>query len=96
LTVSNYTISGLSWYWPIVSGSLNDYASGQNLTAIGGPGFMADRFGNANGALLRTSASSYWQAPDGVYFSGDFSVTGWVILRQSTWTDLRKISIKHS
>jgi hypothetical protein len=55
---------------------------------------MADRFGNANGAMVRTSLSSYWQAPDGVYFSGDFTVTSWIILRQSTWTDLRKFIIE--
>jgi hypothetical protein len=52
--------------------------SGQNLVAIGSPGYMNDRLGNANGALIRTSTSSYWQAPPNVYFSGDFTVTGWV------------------
>jgi hypothetical protein len=89
LTVSNYALSSLIWYWPIISSSLNDYVSAQNLVAYGSPSFMADRFGNSNGALKRTTTSSYWMAPAGVYFSGDFTITGWVYLASSVATEMR-------
>jgi hypothetical protein len=90
LRVTNLNlIIGLAWYWPILSLSLGEMVSGQDMVAYGSPGFMNDRFGNANGAAVRTSSSSYWQAPTNVYFSGaDFTITGWIYLAATAATEL--------
>jgi hypothetical protein len=72
-------VSGLVFYWPILSSTTNDLVSGMNLTAQGTTSFMTDRFGNANGALYRTGLN-YWTMPNGVYFYGDFTISGWVYL----------------
>jgi hypothetical protein len=82
----NEEVSGLAHYWPIVAGSMSDVVSGQNLTSVGSPGFMTDRFGKPNGALFNNSQTSYWQAPAGVYFFGDFSQTGWMYLSTNDQT----------
>jgi hypothetical protein len=72
--------TGLNWYWPIVNSTMQDVVSGQDLTPVGSPGFMTDRFGQSNGALLSSSNLSYWQAPPGMYFSGDFTQIGWLYI----------------
>jgi hypothetical protein len=71
--------SGLSLYYPL-NGNAND-ASGNNLngTLFGGTSVVADRFGNANGAIRLNGTNAYIDVPDGNYFSGgDFTVSCWV------------------
>jgi hypothetical protein len=47
-------------------------------TSRGSPQFTADRFGNANDAILVNSSTSWWRLPDGVYLYGDYTITAWV------------------
>ncbi len=70
--------NGLINYWPVVNGSMIDTAGGVS-TSSSSPTFIADWFGNANGAILVNNATNHWTLPSGVYLVGEFSVTGWVI-----------------
>jgi hypothetical protein len=83
-------IIGMAYYWPIISGSLNEYIASQNLVAVGSPSFVNSRSGTTNGAIKRTAVTSYWQAPAGVYFSGDFTITGWIYITSATKATFRK------
>jgi hypothetical protein len=64
-------------YWPM--SNLTDLISGANL--FGGSNFMftSDRFGAQNAAIYFNKG--YLQVPEGVYFSGDFTVTTWINLK---------------
>lgn len=70
--------SGLILHYTM-NGNAND-ASGNNLngTMFGGVTAVADRFGNAGNALQFNGSNGYIDVPDGVYFSGDFTVSCWV------------------
>jgi hypothetical protein len=82
-------LNGLVNYWPItVPFNAKDVVGGANLSPLNGAGYAPDRFGQANGAIRANSqtASLYWQAPTGSYFSSDFSVSFWVYKRTcNTW-----------
>jgi len=71
--------SGLVLHYPL-NGNAND-VSGNNLNGavLGGTTNIADRFGNANGAIQLNGTTGYIDAPDAVYFTGgDFTVSCWV------------------
>ena len=53
-----------------------DYVTGQSLVASRNAGYMADRFGNANQALLLIDG--YVTIPTQAAFNGDFSILLWV------------------
>ena len=53
-----------------------DYVTGQSLVATLNAGYMADRYGNANQALLLSNG--YVTIPTQTAFNGDFSVSLWV------------------
>ena len=69
--------NGLVNYWPIKN-DLKDYVGGADLVpGINGTnGFAADRFNIMNQAIY--VSNSYYQLPKGIYFSGVFSIMGWV------------------
>lgn len=71
--------SGLVLYYPL-NGNATD-GSGNNLngTLVGGVTTVADRFGNANGAIRLNGTNAYIDAPDAAYFTGgDFTVSCWI------------------
>ncbi|CAF1078983.1 unnamed protein product [Brachionus calyciflorus] len=65
-------------YWPITDSSLKDVSNAQNLYEQTKFGFISDRFGNSNSAFRLSNGSV--RAPAGIYFSGNFSITGWARL----------------
>ncbi len=44
---------------------------------------QTDRFGNPNSGL--SLSKGYIQVPNGIYFNGPFSITGWVYLISARW-----------
>ncbi len=70
-------MGGLVNYWPVVSAEARDHVTGLSLTSNSAK-YAPDRFGNANGSM-RLDGTNYFQAPSGVYFSGDFSISAWII-----------------
>ena len=69
---------GLINYWPF-NGNYDDVIGGANL--FGGQSFSLSA--NRNGMIssaLELQSNGYLQAPTGVYFNGDFSVTFWFYL----------------
>lgn len=71
--------SGLVLYYPM-NGNANDASgNGLNGTMFGGITTVADRFGNAGGAMQFNGSNAYIDAPDANYFTGsDFTVSCWV------------------
>ena len=70
--------AGLILYYPL-NGNATD-ASGNNVngTLMGGTSAVADRFGNATGAIQLNGTNGYIDVPDGVYFNGGpFTVSCW-------------------
>jgi hypothetical protein len=85
LTVWSAFLPGLVNYWPITKGLLIDVIAGKDLAMVGGTFTVRDRFGTANGAMASFEPlEEYWEAPAGVYFSGDFSITAWVKLTSAS------------
>ncbi len=70
--------AGLVNYWFVKSGVMADLVGLVNTTSGGSPQFTADRFGNANDALVANSSTSGWNLANGVYLSGDFTITAWI------------------
>jgi len=63
---------------------VKDYITLQSLT-FGGSGtssFVPDRLNNPNGALYLNNA--FYSVPSGVYFSGPFTVMGWLYIIEFT------------
>jgi hypothetical protein len=69
--------TGLINYWPVKSGVMTDLVGSVSATSSS-PQFTADRFGNANDAILVTSNDNAWLLPNGVYLSGSYTLTAWV------------------
>jgi len=70
--------NGLIHYWPI-NNDLKDYVATAHLTpavSAGKTGFAPNRLGVANGAIFVNG--SHYSLPEGIYFSGPFTVMGWV------------------
>jgi hypothetical protein len=95
--VKNYTFSAcliicpIEWqcsvklinYWPM--SNLSDLVGGANLFGGGNYSFVSDRFGSPNSAIYFNKG--YLQVPEGVYFSGDFTVTAWIFLKSyQSWS----------
>jgi hypothetical protein len=59
--------------------SLNDVVGGANLFGGSYNSYAPDRFNTPNSAIYFNQG--YLQAPEGVYFSGDFTVTAWIHLK---------------
>jgi len=59
--------------------NLSDVVGGANLFGGSSYSFTTDRFGTPNSAIYFNQG--YLQAPSGVYFSGDFTVTAWIHLK---------------
>jgi len=70
-------IGSLINYWPM--NNLTDVISGANLFGGSSYSFVPDRFCSLNSAIYFNHG--YLQVPAGVYFSGDFTVTGWIYLK---------------
>jgi hypothetical protein len=64
-------------YWPM--SNLTDLISGANLFRGSNYSFTSDRFNSPNSAIYLNQG--YLQVPEGVYFSGDFTVTAWIYLK---------------
>lgn len=45
------------------------------------PTFSTDQFGNSASALRISDVTNYWTAPNGSYFSSQFTVTVWIKTR---------------
>jgi len=59
--------------------NLCDVVNGANLFGGSSYSFVPDRFGSPNSAIYFNQG--YLQVPEGVYFSGDFTVTTWIYLK---------------
>jgi hypothetical protein len=78
-TTAPTTTSCLGHYWPIANRTVIDTITGQLATSKGSPKFVADRNGQANGAIwVNGSLATAWQLPAGIYIQGDTTVTMWV------------------
>jgi hypothetical protein len=64
-------------YWPM--SNLSDVVGGANLYGGSNYSFASDRFGSPNSAIYFNKG--YLQVPEGVYFSGDFTVSVWIYLK---------------
>ncbi len=73
-------MNGLVNYWPVKNGQMADLIGLVKTTSAGSSRFTPDWFGNANDAILVNSDTSYWTFPGGVYFYGDYTITGSRIL----------------
>lgn len=71
------TDSSLISYWPILEQSTIELISGQELSSPS-PTYGVDQFGSSKGSIMTTNSTTYWQAPSGIYFSGDFTAMGWI------------------
>ena len=65
-------------YWPF-NGELIDVVRGKNMIIRKSASFSEDKNGKISSALDLNVG--YVQAPEGVYFEGDFTITVWVFLR---------------
>ena len=75
---SNYlNVSGLVNYWTFCS-SLNDVIGQATLFGANNATLVSDRFGQPSSAL--NLQFGFVQAPTGVYFTGDCTVTAWVFI----------------
>jgi hypothetical protein len=70
--------AGLIGYWPF-DGNAND-ASGNAVDTWerNGPTYVTDRFGKSGGAVKLDGVDDYIQVDTGVFFTGDFTFSGWV------------------
>ena len=59
--------------------NLSDVAGGANLFGGANYSFVPDRRCSAKSAIYLNRG--YLQVPEGVYFSGDFTVTAWIYLK---------------
>jgi hypothetical protein len=67
--------------------NLSDVIGGSNFYGGTSYSFVPDRFGIPNSAIYFNSG--YLQVPDGVYFTGDFTFTGWIYLKSyQSWSRL--------
>jgi hypothetical protein len=64
-------------YWPM--SNLSDVVGGSDLFGGSSYSFVSDRFCTQNSAIYFNKG--YLQVPEGVYFSGDFTVTAWINLK---------------
>lgn len=77
MNVFNNSDTSLTSYWPILEQSPTDFISGQDLSSTS-PTYGVDQYGSSGGSIMTTNSTNYWQAPPAVYFSGDFTVLGWI------------------
>lgn len=70
--------AGIVAYYPF-TGNANDASGNGHDGIVFGATLTADRFGNPNSAYY-FGGTDYIACPPGVYFSGDFTVSGWVHL----------------
>jgi hypothetical protein len=61
--------------------NLSDVVGGANLFGGSNYSFVPDRFCSQNSAIYLNKG--YLQVPEGVYFSGDFTFTGWIYLKSN-------------
>lgn len=71
-------------YWPIENETAYDVMSGSDLFSQT-PTFSADQLGRSNSALRISNITNYWTAPNGSYFSNQFSITAWVKVHSITY-----------
>jgi hypothetical protein len=64
--------------------SLSDVIGRASLFKGSNYSFASDRFGTPNSAIY--FRNGYLQVPEGVYFSGDFTVTVWIYLKSYQWS----------
>ncbi len=86
--VSSLT-TGLILHYPFNANANDASGNGLNGTMIGGVTAVNDRFGNPGGALQFNGTNGYVDAPDGVYFNGDFTVSCWV--KVNTYTSWSRV-----
>ena len=68
-------------YWPF-DGNRVDIVTGKYLTMGQSAFFSNDHNQNENTALDLNNG--YVQAPEGIYFNGDFTISAWVMLKKDT------------
>lgn len=73
----NNSDTSLTSYWPIFDGIPIDLKTGVNLTSQN-PTYGVDQYGSSGGTIKTTNSTTYWTAPSGIYFWGDFTFMGWV------------------
>ena len=64
-------------YWPM--SGMCDLVGGATLYGGQSYSLVADRFNNPNSAIYFNNG--YLQAPPGIYFAGDFTITAWIYLK---------------
>ena len=74
---------GLVAYYPF-NGNANDESGNENDGTVNGATLTLDRFGAPNSAY-DFDGTGFIDCPDGTYFSGDFTVSGWVNLREYSY-----------
>jgi hypothetical protein len=81
----------LTTHWAF-NGNTRDSIGNKDLTAQPNVTLVADRFGTANSAVYCNN--SYLTVPPGIYFSGDFTICGWVkVIQIVAWTRLLDFGI---
>ena len=79
--------NGLVAYYPF-NGNANDGSGNDNDGTVNGATLTSDRNGNNNSAYT-FDGSSYIELPDGIYFDGPFTISGWVkISEHCNWCRL--------
>ena len=78
---------GLVAYYPF-NGNANDESENNNNGTVNGVALSVDRNGRASSAY-EFDGSSYIELPDGIYFDGPFTISGWVkISEHCNWCRL--------
>jgi hypothetical protein len=67
----------LSFYWPFVNNSSHDIVSGMHLNSAVFL-FVTDRHNLSKSAIRVNVSDGFFKAPSAVYFTGDFTITGWL------------------
>lgn len=72
-----FNTNGLVNYWPI-NNDIKDYVGNTgSLRPVGNVHLASDRFNLSNSSIFVNNG--YCIAPNGTYFSGDFTIIGWVM-----------------
>ena len=84
---------GLVGYWPLDEGTgttaYDASGNGNNGTLTNGPLWQSGSSCEVGNCLSFNGTSNYISLPSGIYFSGPFTVTGWVYVRSyNTWSRL--------
>lgn len=86
LSVNDFLNKGLVAYYPF-NGNTNDLSGNAHNATATGVTLATDRFGVANRCYEFAGTSTYVQCPPATYFSGDYTISGWVnITNAEVWS----------